>query len=56
MMGRTIGCIRTVNHHNRSMGYIEPIGKACNRAAGPVRWRITEDGMERALKAGVIEA
>lgn len=46
MLKRTIGCIRTVNNMNRSLDYIEPIGKSMNRAAGPVRWRLTEHGRE----------
>lgn len=46
MLKRTIGCIRTVNNMNRSLDYIEPIGKSMNRAAGPVRWRLTKHGQE----------
>lgn len=43
----TVGSIRTSNSFNRSMGFIEPIGKSMNRAAGPVRFSITPDGVKR---------
>lgn len=53
MLNRTIGCIRTTNSTNRAMDYIEPIGKAKNRAAGPVRWKLTPQGLEHLQKIGL---
>lgn len=46
MLKRTIGCIQTTNSMNRAMSFIEPIGNPMNRAAGPIRWRLTPEGRE----------
>jgi len=54
MFKTTIGSIRTANQMNRAMGYIEPVGQPMNRAAGPVRWRITPDGQERLATVGLL--
>lgn len=47
MLNRTLGCIKTINNTNRALGFVEPIGNAMNRAAGPVRYRLTKDGRVR---------
>ncbi len=47
MLNRTLGCIKTINNTNRALGFVEPIGNAMNRAAGPVRYQLTDDGRAR---------
>lgn len=47
ILGNPLGSIRTANTFNRSMFFSEPIGKARNRAAGDVKFQITEFGKDR---------
>jgi hypothetical protein len=56
LLGRSIGCIRTTNTFNRSMGFSEPIGSPRNRAAGDVKFQITDSGKERLQSLNLAKA
>lgn len=56
LLSTTIGCIRTTNTFNRSMGFSEPIGNSKNRATGDVKFQITSDGKLRLLSLNLAKA
>ncbi len=56
LLGSSIGSIRTTNTFNRSMGFSEPLGKARNRAAGDVKFQITNYGRERLQSLNLAKA
>lgn len=56
LLGSPIGSIRTANSFNTSMGYKEPIGKSKNRAAGDVKFQISDHGRTRLQSLNLAEA
>ena len=56
ILGNPLGSIRTANTFNRSMFFSEPIGKARNRAAGDVKFQITESGKDRLKSINLAKA